>query len=1377
MAPKSWLAIPSSSHFSLANIPFGIISTSSNKVQRPAIAIGDHILDLQTFAAHGGFSEVQVDTSVFSQPTLNAFAALGRPVHRTVRKYLQDVFAEATPYPKILKDNEKLQSAALLQRSEVQTHLPLQIGDYTDFYAGKNHAFNVGVLFRGAANALQPNYTHLPVGYHGRASSVVVSGTPITRPNGQILENPAADPKIPIFSPSRRLDIELELGVFVSKANKIGSPVPIDEAEDSLFGVVLLNDWSARDIQAWEYVPLGPFNAKNFGTTISPWVVLIDALEPFKTTGLANPDKLLPYLQEKQEKNVYDIRLQVDLTPAQGKRTTISNSNGKNLLFSFAQMLAHHSIGGCPLNVGDLLGSGTISGAEPGTEGSMLEITKGGKETIKLEGGAERKFLQDGDEITLSGVSGTEEDGLVGFAMAQGPLLYQLIDTKSPVFLPFILLALGFFLLRYLNHTDTPKIKGLPEIPGVPLFGNLLQLGQDHARVTAKWAKQYGWPVFQTRLGNRRIVFANTFDSVRHLWITNQSAMISRPMLYTFHSVVSTSQGFTIGTSPWDESCKRRRRVAATALNKPAVQSYMPFIDLESCLAISDLYKDSRGGEVELDPRKYFHRFALNTSLTLNYGIRIDGGIDQELLREVVHVERVVSNFRSTSNNWQDYIPLLRLPLISRQNSTAVEYRARRDRYLNIFLEMLKDRIANGTDNPCISGNIIKDPDAKLNDAELKSICLTMVSAGIDTVPGNMIMALGYLASPEGQAIQQKAYNEIMKVYPEDGEAWEKCLLEEKVPYITALTKEILRFWTVIPICLPRTSIKDIKYGDAVIPAGTTFYMNAWAADYDETHFKDPTKFLPERYLGDTEGTGTPHYGYGAGSRMCVGAHLANREIYTAFLRMITAFQIVEAKDPADRAILDPIECNSIPTALTTEPKPFKVGFKVRNRESLERSEAVKGALPLAANSPQKCPLGLYNEKLSGTAFTAPRNENLQSWLYRILPSASHDNFERVQAASPNALTAPAPGAGQQFHAIPNQLRWDPFDFDKEASWIDSLHLVAGAGDAQMKQGIGIYIYAAGTTMPEKTAFYSADGDFLIVPQHGVLDILTELGRILVRPNEICVIPRGIRYHVTLKDNEPARGFILELYQGHFQLPELGPIGSNGLANARDFQTPVAAFIEDYQNTEWKLYGKFAGNLFLAKQNHTPFDVVAWHGTYYPYKYDLGRFNPVGSISYDHPDPSIFTVLSAPSHPHGAGTAVADFVIFPPRWLVAENTFRPPWYHRNTMSEFMGLITGNYDAKGAGKGGFQPAGASLHNTMSGHGPDKATFEKASTGDLPPQKVGEGSMAFMFESCLMLGVTEWGLKTCQKVQENYTAHSWEPLEVHFRRPENGHSTVG
>ena len=313
---KSWLSISKASHFSLANIPFGVISTVSAPNPRPAVAIGEYALDLAAFASKGGFSglKLQFDLGVFSQPTLNAFAALGRPVHRQVREYLQEVFSIETKVPRALKDNENRRQTALLPLRDVKLHLPLEIGDYTDFYAGLNHAFNVGTMFRGPENALQPNYYYIPVGYHGRASSVVVSGTPIRRPWGQILTDPTADPKVPTFTPSRRLDIELELGAFVCRPNAMGTRIPIDEAEDYIFGVVLMNDWSARDIQAWEYVPLGPFNAKNFGTTISPWVVLTDALEPFRGKSLPNKTEMVSYLKEKREKNVYDIKLEVDLT-------------------------------------------------------------------------------------------------------------------------------------------------------------------------------------------------------------------------------------------------------------------------------------------------------------------------------------------------------------------------------------------------------------------------------------------------------------------------------------------------------------------------------------------------------------------------------------------------------------------------------------------------------------------------------------------------------------------------------------------------------------------------------------------------------------------------------------------------------------------------------------------------------------------------------------------------------------------------------------------------------------------------------------------------------------------------------------------------------
>ncbi|KAF2034925.1 fumarylacetoacetate hydrolase FahA [Setomelanomma holmii] len=424
MAPlRSWFSIPQGSHFSLANIPFGVISTASSTSPRVAVAIGDHALDLEVFAANNGFSAlstIQPHQAVFSEPSLNAFAALGRPIHSVVRKYIQSVLFAQTPYPDVLKNNASLQKQALIPLKDIKAHLPFRIGDYTDFFAGMNHAYNCGVIFRGPQNALQPNYKHLPVGYHGRASSVVPSGTPIRRPNGQILLNPTAEKKTPTFSPCKKLDIELELGAFVCGSNPQGEPIPIDEAEQNLFGVVLMNDWSARDIQAWEYVPLGPFNAKNFSTTISTWVVLADALEPFKVKGLENDAEVLPYLKEKEEKSVYDINLEVDVKTSTGNTTTISKVNAQNLLWSFPQMLAHHTITGCPFNPGDLLGSGTISGATAKEYGSFIEQSQNGKEPIVLSEGEKRTFLEDGDEITIRGVCGNDEEALVGFGECVG---------------------------------------------------------------------------------------------------------------------------------------------------------------------------------------------------------------------------------------------------------------------------------------------------------------------------------------------------------------------------------------------------------------------------------------------------------------------------------------------------------------------------------------------------------------------------------------------------------------------------------------------------------------------------------------------------------------------------------------------------------------------------------------------------------------------------------------------------------------------------------------------------------------------------------------------------------------------------------------------
>ncbi|KAL1920979.1 uncharacterized protein VTP21DRAFT_11614 [Calcarisporiella thermophila] len=419
-------------------------------------------------------------------------------------------------------------------------------------------------------------------------------------------------------------------------------------------------------------------------------------------------------------------------------------------------------------------------------------------------------------------------------------------------------------------------------------------------------------------------------------------------------------------------------------------------------------------------------------------------------------------------------------------------------------------------------------------------------------------------------------------------------------------------------------------------------------------------------------------------------------------------------------------------------------------------SEALEGALPIGQNMPQVCPYGLYSEQLSGTAFTVDRKNNQRTWFYRIRPSVTHRPFEPHTEV--RDLVSHFGTGSPNVHTNPNQLRWSPFDLPGEGDSVDfvqGLHTVAGSGDPAQRSGIAIHIYAANADMKEK-AFYNSDGDFLIVPQLGALDITTEFGKMLVRPNEICVIQRGMRFTVALPDG-PSRGYICEVYNNHFELPDLGPIGANGLANPRDFQTPVAAF-EDVEG-DWTVISKFNGKLFSAKQNHSPYNVVAWHGNYAPYKYDLAKFNTINTVSFDHPDPSIFTVLTCKSA--FPGTALADFVIFPPRWMVAENTFRPPYYHRNSMAEFMGLIHGVYDAKAEG---FNPGGATLHNLMTPHGPDSTTFEKASRATLGPHKI-DGTQAFMFETSQILSVTDWALNRCQKIQENYF-ECWQGLKSYF-----------
>ena len=430
---------------------------------------------------------------------------------------------------------------------------------------------------------------------------------------------------------------------------------------------------------------------------------------------------------------------------------------------------------------------------------------------------------------------------------------------------------------------------------------------------------------------------------------------------------------------------------------------------------------------------------------------------------------------------------------------------------------------------------------------------------------------------------------------------------------------------------------------------------------------------------------------------------------------------------------------------MKTNPLDYQSGFG-----NSFASEAVAGALPIGRNSPQRVAHGLYAELLSGSAFTAPRHSNLRSWLYRRQPSVMVGGYTAL--AQPWLKT----GAKDGHAAPPDPMRWHPLPIpDEPADFVDGLRTIAVNGDADAQTGVAAHLYLVNRSMGRR-AFVNADGEMLLVPQQGRLTITTELGILEVAPGEIALLPRGMAFKIDV--DGPSRGYICENYGAPFRLPELGPIGSNGLANARDFQAPVAAF-EDEPGS-YDIVKKYGGALWTAAAAATPFNVVAWHGTLAPLKYNTAHFMTIGSISFDHPDPSIFTVLTSPSDT--PGTANCDFVIFPPRWLVMEGTFRPPWYHRNLMSELMGLITGQYDAKPEG---FKPGGISLHNCMVPHGPDLAAFDKASQAQLQPQKL-DNTLAFMFESRWRFHPTEFALN-CGAIDRSY-ANCWDGLADNFKQ---------
>ena len=377
-----------------------------------------------------------------------------------------------------------------------------------------------------------------------------------------------------------------------------------------------------------------------------------------------------------------------------------------------------------------------------------------------------------------------------------------------------------------------PYIKGIPEIPGaIPVAGHLFKLGEDHATICEGWWRQYGWSVFQIRLGNTRVVVVNSFDDCRKMLVNNQNATIDRPKLYTFHGVISSTQGFTIGSSPWDNSCKNKRKAAGAALSKVAMRGYSPMFDLESYCIVRDLYKDSNNGEIEISVRPYIQRYALNTTLTLCYGIRMDEVYD-DLLREILHVGSAISLLRSASENYQDYIPALRYLPNNEKNARSKELRDRRDAYLNLLLDKVRDMIKNGTDKPCISAAILKDQETKLTGVEVSSICLSLVSGGFETIPGTLTSCIGSLSTPEGQIWQDRAYEDIKRYYPDIRDAWTNTFQDEKVPYINAIIKEAGRYYTVSSMSLPRKTVTEVNWNGAIIPPKTMILINAQAGNH-----------------------------------------------------------------------------------------------------------------------------------------------------------------------------------------------------------------------------------------------------------------------------------------------------------------------------------------------------------------------------------------------------------------------------------------------------------------------------------------------------------------------------------------------------------------
>lgn len=500
---------------------------------------------------------------------------------------------------------------------------------------------------------------------------------------------------------------------------------------------------------------------------------------------------------------------------------------------------------------------------------------------------------------------------------------------------------------QWSTRTDIPKIKGIPEIPGaLPIFGHLLQLGEDHATVCESWWRKYRQSVFQIRLGNTRAVVVSSFDDAKQMLVGNQTAVIDRPTLYTFHGVISSTQGFTIGSSPWDTSCKNKRKAAGQALGRPAMRGYFDMFDLESYCIVRDLLKDSKNGAIEIGVRPYIQRYALNTTLTLCYGIRMDNVYD-DMLREILHVGSAISLLRSASENYQDYVPILRYLPNNEKNQRSKELRDRRDKYLNFLLNKVRDKIKKGTDKPCISAAILKDEETKLTGVEVSSICLSLVSGGFETIPGTLTSCIGSLATKEGQIFQDRAYEDIMRYYPDLDAVWSNSFQEEKVPYVNAIIKEAARYYTVSAMSLPRKTVTEVDWNGSKIPPKTMILINAQAANHDVDHFgPSGAVFNPERWLNDEfvsnpttkapeekSSQGIQHFSFGAGSRACSGQYIASRLLYTALIRILSCYKIVASeKEPPNT---DYVDYNQFKSALVAIPRDFKVKLVPRHSESV----------------------------------------------------------------------------------------------------------------------------------------------------------------------------------------------------------------------------------------------------------------------------------------------------------------------------------------------------------------------------------------------------------------------------------------------------------